>query len=251
MNNKDKFTNKAEKYAKYRPIYPPKFIEYLFTELGFTNNSIVADIGAGTGILSKLLAEKVKTIYAVEPNTDMRNTCKESCKKFKNIITINGSAEDTTLPDNSIDCITIAQAFHWFDKTKCMKEFKRILKTNNKVVLLWNRKEIQNPFVKENDDLCRKYCPDFKGVAGNSNFSPEYYKVFFKNKNCEYKIFDNDIICTLETYVGVSLSTSYSPSKNDPIYQNYIDELTALFHKYNYQGKLFVKNKTHSYAGQV
>ena len=152
---------------------------------------------------------------------------------------------------NSIDYITIAQAFHWFDKIKCLKEFKRILKVNNYVVLLWNRKEIEDPFIKENDNLCRKYCPDFKGMAGNSSFSLEYYKELFKDKICKYKVFDNDIVCTLETYIGVSFSASYSPSENNPNYQNYINELTDLFHKYSKNGKLLVKNKTHTFAGQI
>ena len=251
MDNKERFTKKVNNYVKYRPTYPQELIDYLFTDLGFSNNSIIADIGAGTGILTRLLADRVKTLYAIEPNKNMREACKKSCKNFKNVITIDGSAEDTTLMDNSIDFITVAQAFHWFDEINCLKEFKRILKPENNVVLIWNRKDNEDPSVQENSELCKKYCPDFKEVAGNSKISPDNYKDLFKNKICKYKVFDNDLILTLESYIGGTLSSSYAPLGNDPNYQDFIDELTALFHKYSNQGKLLVKSKTHSYAGQI
>lgn len=138
MDSKDKFTNKVEEYIKYRPSYPKEFIDYLFNEVGISSDSIVADIGAGTGILTKQFGDKVRTIFAVEPNLNMRTACQEYCSHLQNMVLIDGSAEDTGLEDGSVNFITVAQAFHWFDRDKCKMEFKRILKANGKVVLVWN-----------------------------------------------------------------------------------------------------------------
>ena len=128
MNNKERFTNKVGNYLKYRPSYPQEFIDYLVSEVGLSRSSVAADIGAGTGILTRLLADKVKTIYAVEPNLKMRTACENYCDMVENFVAIDGSAEDTTLANNSVDFISVAQAFHWFDRTKTKLEFQRILK---------------------------------------------------------------------------------------------------------------------------
>lgn len=251
MDNIEKFTNKVDNYVKYRPGYPQEFIDYLSNELGFSNSSVSADIGAGTGILTRSVAKIVKTLYAVEPNNKMRSACEKGCKNYKNVISINGSAEETTLQDNSIDFITVAQAFHWFDKLNCLKEFKRILKPENKVVLVWNRKAADDPFVRKSSELYKKYCPDYKGIAGNSDLSPEHYNDFFKNKTCDYRIFDNDLLLSLDNYIGGVLSASYALQESDPNYKEFTDKLMELFHKYSKQEKLLLNNKTHSYAGQV
>jgi len=121
MDSKDKLTNKVNEYIKYRPSYPKEFIDYIINEVGISSKSTVADIGAGTGILTKQLGDRVKRIYAVEPNTNMRTACQEYCSDLKNVISIDGSAEDTGLENNSVDFITVAQAFHWFDRDKRKK----------------------------------------------------------------------------------------------------------------------------------
>lgn len=108
------------------------YIDYLAQEVGLSKNSIVADVGAGTGILTKLLASEVRMVYAIEPNMIMRKACENHCSEYKNIITVDGCAEETTLTDSSVDFITAAQAFHWFDRQKAKIEFRSILKPNNK-----------------------------------------------------------------------------------------------------------------------
>ena len=178
-------------YVRYRPIYPSDFINYIVNEIQISK-SVVADVGAGTGILTKLLAPKVKKIYAVEPNYNMRLACKEFCDCFANFITVDGSAEQTNLQDNSVDFITVAQAFHWFDRCKTKIEFKRVLKTSGKVILVWNSRVAENELIKENDELCRRVCPEFRGGSGGSGTNPELYSDFFSGGLCEYKVFEKD-----------------------------------------------------------
>jgi ubiquinone/menaquinone biosynthesis C-methylase UbiE len=250
MNTKDKFSNKVDNYSKYRPSYPDKFIEYLMKENGLNTDSIVADIGAGTGRLTRLLAEKVNTVFAIEPNLKMRQACLEYCYQFTNVITVDGSAENTTLAESSVDIITVAQAFHWFEKEKSKSEFSRILQPGGKVVLLWN-KPLQSQFGKEIDELYHLLCPDYKGLAGGPELTPDAYQDFFKNRCCDYRVFDNNLESSLENYLGGSLSASYAPLESDANYPKFVSGITKLFHKYEINGKLHVNNQTHSYTGSV
>ena len=120
--NENKFTGKAELYSKYRPSYPEKLIDWLYD---MTNAEAVADIGAGTGIFTSALLKKPWSVTAVEPNSDMLSILKKALgDKVKTVV---ASAESTTLNAKSINLITVAQAFHWFDKARFKEECRRIL----------------------------------------------------------------------------------------------------------------------------
>ena len=248
MDSKEKFTHKVENYVKYRPAYPQELISYLTEELGLSVNSVVADVGAGTGIFTKLLADKAKVIYAVEPNANMRAACERYCAGLEHVTVVDGGAEETGLPDRSVDFITSAQAFHWFDRNQTKPEFQRILKHGGKVILVWNSRVAEDELVQESDQLCRRYCTAFDGFSGGSSMDSNDYHHFFKE--CDYRTFENNITYTLDSYIGNSLSASYAPNENDPNYQAYIEALTELFHKYSVRGELLMPNKTHSYAGE-
>ena len=114
--NEDKFTGLGELYAQFRPSYPEELIAYLFSFVGIGEEDVIADIGSGTGIFTKQMLEKGNTVYGVEPNADMRKIAEAALTDFKNFISVSATAENTTLPDHSIDVITVAQAFHWFDR---------------------------------------------------------------------------------------------------------------------------------------
>jgi len=251
MDNRDKFTNKAENYTKYRPSYPQGFINHLVNEVGMNCESIVADIGAGTGILTKLLACKVKKIIAVEPNKDMLKVCRKHLKGIKNFTGIDASAENTSLPDSSVDFITAAQAFHWFDREKSKSEFKRILKKNGKVIIVWNFKYADYDFLKENRSILRRFCPEFKGFTGGVENDSSSFSDFFKKDCCEYKVFDNYKTINLEEFIGGTLSASYSPSPEVSHYNNFISELTEVFNKYSTNGILKMPLKTWCYTGEL
>lgn len=248
MDNTGKFTNKADNYVKYRPSYPGEFIDYLSVGAGFGKDSVVADIGAGTGILTKLLLDRVKSVFAVEPNLQMRQAGEKYCGECENFIPVDGTAEETSLPDKSVDFITVAQAFHWFDRTRTGLEFKRILKPGGKVVLVWNSRISSSEFIIENDELCRRICPDFNGFSGGTDEDPTIYD-FFKDGKCDCRVFRNDRLLSLEEYIGGSLSASYAPFEGEPNYNAFIEGLVKLFDKYSSGGKLLMPNSTRSYAG--
>jgi SAM-dependent methyltransferase len=251
MDSKKVFSDKVDYYVKYRPEYPAEFIEYLVNTVGVSPDVIVADVGAGTGIFTKSLADKVKTIYAVEPNPDMRAACVEYCSGYANFVAVDGSAEETSLPDHSIDFVTVAQAFHWFDAEKTKKEFQRILKPHGKVVLVWNC-DGKNDFTKEYGALCRNLFPDsWKDSSNGNGKNLDLYHAFFRDGEYDARIFKTDSTVSLEQFIGVSLSTSYAPSEKDENFQAFIVDLTALFEKYSKDRQVVFHKHTYSYVGEV
>ena len=257
--NELKFDGKGKIYSMFRPSYPKMFIEYLHSGIGINKSSIIADIGSGTGILSKQLLDVGVKIYAVEPNTDMRNVAEFDLSGCKNFISVNATAENTTLDDNSVDFITVAQAFHWFDKTNFKEESKRILKPNGKVILVWNTRVLTNESVEDYEKIMRKHCPDFEGFSGSKQSalyneigveSENDLKKFFEGKY-ETKTFENDKTNNLESFIGGALSASYAPKVQDKNYSAFVDDLTACFGKHANNGKLMMPFTTRSYSGIV
>ncbi|MEN8906070.1 MAG: class I SAM-dependent methyltransferase [Clostridiales bacterium] len=248
MEGINKFTNKAVNYRKYRPEYPDDFFDYLVNLIKINKESIVADIGAGTGILTKRISQISKLVYAVEPNESMRKECKSYCDE-NNVYTLNGCAENTSLVKNSIDFITVAQSLHWFDIDKARIEFKRILKDDGKTILVWNSRDRNDEFIKEYFEILHKMCPEFKGFSGGVEFGTDKSIDFFKNQRCEHKVFLNKKFETLETFVGGSLSASYAPNKGDDNYNEFIKSIKDIFIRFSVNDRVMINYNTNSYVG--
>ena len=118
------------------------------------------------------------------------------------------------LADNSVDFITVAQAFHWFDRNIFKAECGRILRTGGKVILVWNSRDATSELVSENDAINKKYCPNFKGPADGTRGAEtdDYYSDFFTDEY-ETKTFRNDLSFDEEGLIGRNLSASYALKK--------------------------------------
>ncbi|MGF9873969.1 class I SAM-dependent methyltransferase [Bacillus tropicus] len=251
MKTTENFTDKADIYAKYRPSYPDEYIEYLLLANELNENQIVADIGSGTGIFSRQLLESGLHVIGVEPNDDMRKMAEQSLKRYPRFQSIKATAEHTTLKENSVDLVTVAQAFHWFDKEAFKIECQRILKQKAHVALVWNCRDVTSPLIKENAEICQKTCPTFKGFSGGIDETPEVFNSFFKDGEYEFKEYQNDLLLDYEGFLGRNLSASYAPKKNDKEYKNFVLLLSELFDKYSKNGKIILPNLTRSYLGNV
>ena len=135
-DSKERFSNRVDAYIAARPRYPQGIIAHLKHEIGFEPNWTIADVGSGTGISTQLFLENGNTVYAIEPNTPMRQAAEKSLASFAEFHSVNASAEATTLPDDSIDLVVAAQAFHWFDIDKSKVEFKRFLRPTRFALLM-------------------------------------------------------------------------------------------------------------------
>ena len=170
MMNEDKFNQLADIYEKYRPSYPQEYIKDIITKCHQNAESIVADIGAGTGILTRQFLQNNLKVIGVEPNADMRKILKklEVNQKFR---LVEGTAEHTNLEDNSIDLIVVAQAFHWFNKEEFKKECKRILKPNGSVWILWNQLDETKDIIKEQKKIDDELAKERKSQVGTGDRS--------------------------------------------------------------------------------
>jgi ubiquinone/menaquinone biosynthesis C-methylase UbiE len=249
--NETRFKGIGDIYAKYRPSYPQTFIEYLYSDVGISKDSIIADIGSGTGILTKQLLEAGSKVMAVEPNDDMRIVAEADLKNFEKFISINATAENTKIYDSTVDFITVARAFHWFDQTIFKKECGRILKQNGKIIIVFDAPDASVGIAKEDDEINRKYCPNFKvSYSSTSRFLENDIDNFFTDEY-ETKIFQNDQIYDLDGFIGRNLSRSSALKKDEKNYPAYIAELTMSFNKHAVNGKVVMPNVTVSYKGTV
>src|ERR1051326_6182744 len=161
-----RFTNRVDNYLKYRPSYPPAIIDLLESKCGLTREKIVADIGSGTGFLTELFLKHGNKVLGVEPNREMRAAGESLLATYPSFISVNATAEVTTLADRSIDFIVVGQAFHWFDHEKTKLEFKRVLKSDGWVVLVWNGFDLENSaLVRGYHELLVKYGTDYQDVS--------------------------------------------------------------------------------------
>ena len=180
MNNTDRFTGKARAYAQGRPDYPASVVG-LLTRESRRENPRLADMGSGTGILSRAMLERGCTVYSVEPNDDMRKEVEKRLSAFPRFHSVAGTAERTGLPGASVDLVTAAQSFHWFDAAAFKRECRRILSGGGKVALIWNSRVEDSPIAREEGNIHRLYCPCFYGFSGGladratvANMAPEY-----------------------------------------------------------------------------
>jgi ubiquinone/menaquinone biosynthesis C-methylase UbiE len=245
-----RFSNRVENYIKYRPHYPHEIIDYLKTENVLKHDSIIADIGSGTGISSELFLKNGNTVYGVEPNKEMREAGEKYLSGYKNFISVNGKAESTTLNDNSADIVAAGQAFHWFDVEKAKREFKRILKDRRFVVLIWNiRQSNESEFGREYSKLLFEFGTDFKKVRHQTKSKREFDE-FFKDKFTVAE-FDNEQIFDYKGLKGRLLSSSYIPDKNHPHYAPTLTRLREIFDKHQKNGKVTMKYKTEVSWGEI
>lgn len=250
MNTIQNFNGRARDYTIGRPAYSSALIDYLYTDQKLSEQSVIADIGSGTGKFAKQLLLKGSSVFCVEPNDDMRNIATNELCTYKEYHAINGTANNTTLAHHSVDFITTAQAFHWFEVEAFSKECRRIIKPNGKVILVWNIRDITAKENQASQTIFAKFCPKFKGFSGGIQKDDERIKKFFQNEY-EYVTFDNPLYYDKNKFIHRSLSSSYSLKEGDTNYPEYLNELAALFEKYSTNGILTVSNQTVAYIGTI
>jgi len=242
---KKRFSSRVENYIKYRPSYPLKFIEFLKEKKILAEDTVIADVGSGTGILTRLFLDNGNQVYGVEPNKDMREAAEKTLQGYPNFTSLDGSAESTGLEENSVELITAGQAFHWFDVEDSKREFKRILKPNGNVALIWNnRGKSGADFNSSYENFILKYGIDYKEVRKNE----KNVELFF---NYQKETFDNFQDLDFTSFKGRVLSSSYIPLTDNPIFPKMIIELEDLFNKHQRNGTIRIEYDTEVYLGRL
>jgi SAM-dependent methyltransferase len=243
-----RFSDRVENYAKYRPGYPEEMLRFLQT-FGETP-ATVADVGSGTGILTRQLLSFGYQVYAVEPNEAMRREAERTLSGSPSFRSVDGAAEATTMADRSVDFIACAQAFHWFDPLKTRLEFSRILKTNGIAALIWNeRLEDASPVNREYNNLLMEMAPDYQNVS-HRQVGFAAIRKFFAPGEVQLRTFPNDQILDREEFLGRLLSSSYVPNMGQPGHREIMGAAGKIFDTHNIAGKIRFDSETKIYVGR-
>ena len=250
-NSTKRFSERVENYLKYRPDYPSFLIKVLENELNFKKDFILADIGSGTGILSKLFLDYGNQVFCVEPNNEMRSAADNILSEYANYQSINGTAEETTLETDSIDLIVAGQSYHWFNNSKAKKEFKRILKPNLSTVLIWNsRKKDNNEFSSEYESLINNFSIDYKQV-GHYNINDHDLNSFFNKEGYKKVVLENHQILDYDGLKGRLFSSSYMPNQNEKIAKTIMVKLKEIYNHHQKDGTISIDYNTEIFIGKI
>ena len=244
----ERFSDRADHYAKFRPGYPDVMLRFLRNIVA--PPAIVADIGSGTGILTRQLLDGGYELFAVEPNDRMRAEAERALSDHPCFRSVPGTAEATTLPDRSVDLITCAQAFHWFDRVRAKSEFCRILKETGRIVLVWNeRLDDASELNRKYDEVLRRCAPEYPNVS-HRRVGLEDMRTFFEPGEFQFYTFPNDQRLDREGFLGRLLSSSYVPNVGQPGHREIVDAAGHVFDEHEADGKVTLAYETRLYLGR-
>jgi SAM-dependent methyltransferase len=245
-----RFSDRVENYVRYRPGYPPEVVQELKAECGLARSHVIADVASGTGIWTRLLLENGNPVFGVEPNTEMREAGERLLAAFPKFTSVAGTAEATTLPDQSVDFVTAAQAGHWFDRERARREFVRILKPGGWLVLLWNERVTDSTkFLRDYEQLLLTYGTDYQDVR--HEHTSEAIHEFFDPAPFQERVFDMRQEFEYPGIEGRLLSSSYAPGPEHPRYKAMLNELRRIFDACAVDGRAVFEYKTRLYFGQM
>lgn len=248
-DNRQRFSNRVADYVQFRPNYPSEIFVPLQQHHGFGQNSVVADIGAGTGIWSEQLLQHGATVYAVEPNAPMREASLQLAERYPTFQAVDGSAEATGLADQSVNWITAAQAFHWFEPQATRREWQRILQPEGWVGLIWNQRSLDSTaFLQQYEALLHQFGSDYASVK-HTNIEPQRIADFFGNQPACYTA-QNAQYFDQASLLGRAFSSSYTPTPEQPTYQLLRQGLIEAWQQHQVEGKVAFLYTTTVYVGR-
>ena len=246
----DRFTSRVETYAKFRPGYPAEIVDLLKHECGLKPDSIVADIGSGTGKSAEMFLAHGNVVFAVEPNASMRDVAERIFKDEPRFRSIDGSAESTSLPESSVDVIIAGQAFHWFDLPKTRAEWVRILKPGGWAVLIWNARQLQaTPFLHDYEQLLLEFGTDYKDIRHEK--AEAGIESFFAPDKFTFRSFHNRQVFDYDGLNGRVRSSSYTPEPDHSKFEPMMRELKSIFDKHQENGYVKFDYETRVFYGRL
>lgn len=236
-----RFSGRADDYARFRPDYPPEAIGTILR--GVAPPVDVADVGAGTGISARLLADRGANVAAIEPNRAMR----EAASPHPRVRWVDGAAESTTLPDGTMAVVVAAQAFHWFKEAEALREFHRILRPGGRVALMWNHRAQDDPVTGEYSRLINQASGDhpaarerdFSGILASC---PLFHR-------CWSASFPHAQLLDLSELMGRARSASYCP-KDGPAWEALARGLARVVDVHGQSGSVALRYVTVVHAAE-
>jgi ubiquinone/menaquinone biosynthesis C-methylase UbiE len=228
MDSVSRFGSRASAYAAFRPSYPSEAIDAVLEGLGEPGALTIADIGAGTGISSRLFAQRGAGVIAIEPNARMRSVAAQHPR----VRWCEGTAERTGLDDSSVDAVVACQAFHWFATGAAMQEFRRVAR--RRAALLQYERDERDSFTAAYGEVLRSYATD-----DTEALRARALAVFaeFPNARVTRQRFAAAQRLDRDALSGRAASSSYLPSSGDAA-ESLRRDLQALFERHQRDGSV-------------
>ncbi|HEY2807555.1 MAG TPA: class I SAM-dependent methyltransferase [Steroidobacteraceae bacterium] len=246
----ERFSSRVDNYVRYRPSYPPEAIGLLQQRCGLNLRAAVADLGSGTGILTRLLLPCAAQVMAVEPNDPMRAAAEAALAEDPAFMSVKGTAEATTLGGASIDLVVAGQAFHWFEVGRARAEALRITRPGAHAALLWNEHPPRgSPFLTDYERLLRRHASEYDAVVGGRVHEPAMREYLGGAMECVS--FPNQQSFDFEGLLGRCMSSSYAPEPGHPEHEPLLAGLARLFVAHQNEGRILFPYVTLVYFAQL
>lgn len=249
-NATTRFSDRAGDYDRFRPTYPRQVLTVARDELGLAGDWAIADIGSGTGILSRLFLENGNTVYGVEPNQEMAKCAARNLGQFEQFFDVRGTAESTGLSDNSVELVVAAQAFHWFDPVKAGNEFRRILRGPQAAMVIWNSRSLDaTPFLSDYEAFLLRWGTDYESVSHNHRNEDASLDALFGPAQYGHVALSNEHVLDLDGLTGRIMSCSYVPNREDARFPKMLEAIEQLFKRHEENGIVRMEYNTDIYLG--
>jgi SAM-dependent methyltransferase len=204
LDSKDRFSVTADAYDRYRPGYPAGLVDWICALGPLAAGARVVDLGCGTGISSRLFAERGFDVVGVEPNDDMRARAeaKGGGARYRR-----GEAAATGLPDASAELVIAAQAFHWFDVPAAMREIARLLVPGGWAAAFWNVRA-SSPFQDDYEDLLLTYSSEYRKMK-KFTATVDAIRAFSGAEDVHEAAFEHPRYLDRDAFFGLVASSSY------------------------------------------
>lgn len=249
-DSRERFADRVDDYVRHRPGYPDGVRELLERELGLNAESVVADLGSGTGILSRLLLQSGARVLGVEPNAAMRAAAERELGGRERFVSVNGTAESSGLAPASVDLATAGQAFHWFDPTRTRVELQRILRGRGGVALVWNVRR-RTPFNDDYEELLLRFAPEYPAVQARDRVSEQSVRGLLAPGAAHVERFHNHQRLDAAGLRGRLMSSSYAPKEGAPSHPAMSARLDAIFAAHARDGHVTMDYETVVYWGHA
>ncbi|ACO46293.1 class I SAM-dependent methyltransferase [Deinococcus deserti] len=251
MSNPDRFLGRADVYAAARPGYPDALGEWLASQNLLAG--LVADLGAGTGLFTRLLLAHGAQVIAVEPNPEMRAQLPaglETHIQSGQLAVQAGTSETTGLAVSSVRLVTAAQAAHWFEPEATLRELRRILRPEGRVLFVWNDwRGVDAPFNRAYGAVVASH--QDAGTPELATRVPESELPRFMPGGWEHRIFDNPLEASRERLRALAGSVSYLPAPGDPRSVALYQDLDRAFDAHEHEGLVTLTYRTHAFLGRL
>jgi SAM-dependent methyltransferase len=246
-----RFSDRVADYVRYRPSYPVEALDAIRSIGELRAGANVADLGSGTGIWTRILLEAGFYVSAVEPNPEMRRVAEGEFGSHSGFRSVDGASDSTSLSNGSVDLVTAAQAFHWFDVVKTRRECLRVLKQDAWVALLFNERLVEgSPFLIGYESILQRYATDYN-LVNHANLNDDTFVRFYGTNAYERRSFPNIQRFDYKGLEGRLLSSSYAPAKGHPDHEPMLSELRQLFDRTEKDGFVSFDYQTLVYMGRL